>query len=300
MPNEQANLVREQLDRIIASKDFDASDRNRRFLDYVVSEALCGRGYRIKAYNIATTVFGRDERFDPQLDSIVRIEAGRLRRSLVHYYLTAGKDDPVLITMPPGAYVPKFENVADLTRDVRSASLQALPSFSQPARAMDATSPVKRPTVCVAPFEAEGTDPLIGMVSRSCSRQFMVEMSRYAELFVHDRFDSPESARDGGRSGSGGSPCARFLVSGSTSLQDRILCVIVLLLDVSTGRYLWADRLELCSISAPVQLLCSEIVQEVARPHGVIHQKLMVAIDAEPSEEVQGVVPTPAFSIVRG
>ncbi|MFN7595172.1 MAG: hypothetical protein ACK5PT_00125, partial [Cereibacter sp.] len=71
-----------QMARVLSSKDFDASDRNRRFLEYVVQEAMAGRADRIKAYSIATTVFGRNEDFDPQQDAIVRIEAGRLRRSL--------------------------------------------------------------------------------------------------------------------------------------------------------------------------------------------------------------------------
>jgi hypothetical protein len=54
-------------------------------------------------------VFGRDERFDPQLDSIVRIEAGRPRRSLERYYLTDdGRDDRLRIEIPRDFYVPVF------------------------------------------------------------------------------------------------------------------------------------------------------------------------------------------------
>ena len=93
---------------MLVSADFDASERNRSFLRHVVEETLAGRAERIKAYNIATSVFGRDDRFDPQLDSIVRIEAGRLRRSLERYYLTSGRDDPVRIGVPKGSYVPTF------------------------------------------------------------------------------------------------------------------------------------------------------------------------------------------------
>ena len=74
-----------ELERILASKDFDASGRNRRFLRHVVEETLGGRADRIKAYSIATSVFGRDQSFDPQNDPIIRIEAGRLRRSLERY-----------------------------------------------------------------------------------------------------------------------------------------------------------------------------------------------------------------------
>ena len=79
-----------EVTRILSSKDFDASERNRRFLQYIVEETISGRADRIKAYSIATSVFGRNESFDPQHDAIVRIEAGRMRRSLEHYYLTSG------------------------------------------------------------------------------------------------------------------------------------------------------------------------------------------------------------------
>ena len=100
---------RDALQRVLASPDFDATERIRRFLTYVVEETLNGRPERIKAYSIATSVFGRDENFDPQIDSIVRIVAGRMRRSLEHYYLTSGRNDPLHIRIPKGSYVPVFE-----------------------------------------------------------------------------------------------------------------------------------------------------------------------------------------------
>ena len=100
--------VRAQLERIVTCQEFDASERNRRFLQYVVEETLGGQTERIKAYSIATTVFRRDASFDPQVDPIIRIEASRLRRSLERYYLTAGKRDPVRIEIPKGHYIPAF------------------------------------------------------------------------------------------------------------------------------------------------------------------------------------------------
>ena len=99
---------RAQLARILDSADFDATDREHRFLSHVVDQTLSGRGDRIKAYSIAVEVFGRDASFDPQSDPIVRIEAGHLRRALERYYLTAGVADPILITIPKGGYVPAF------------------------------------------------------------------------------------------------------------------------------------------------------------------------------------------------
>ena len=76
---------RAQLERILDSNDFDATERAHRFLRYVVDETLSGRGDRIKAYSIAVEVFGRDTSFDPQSDPIVRVEAGHLRRAIERY-----------------------------------------------------------------------------------------------------------------------------------------------------------------------------------------------------------------------
>ncbi|WP_221939336.1 hypothetical protein, partial [Mycobacterium sp. KBS0706] len=88
--------------------NFSASERNRRFLRYIVDETLDGRADRIKGYSVGVAVFDRDTSFDPQLDPIVRIEASRLRRSLDYYYVAGGKDDEICITIPKGSYVPVF------------------------------------------------------------------------------------------------------------------------------------------------------------------------------------------------
>jgi adenylate cyclase len=103
-----AEDVRAQLERLVTSPDFDAPARARRFLRYIVEETLAGRADRIKAYSVGTEVFERDANFDAQSDPVVRIEAGRLRRALDHYYLVAGLADPVIIDVPKGAYVPHF------------------------------------------------------------------------------------------------------------------------------------------------------------------------------------------------
>ena len=115
-PHERAldeGAIRAQLDRVLSSDHFDASERNRRFLRYVVEECLAGRSQQIKAYCIAVSVFNREPSFDPQSDPIVRLEAGRLRRSLEHYYLTAGRNDPIRIVVPKGGYAPRFEPLCD-------------------------------------------------------------------------------------------------------------------------------------------------------------------------------------------
>ena len=78
-----AGGVRGALERILASPDFHASARNRRFLEYLVEETLAGRADQLKGLTLAIDVFGRDAAaFDPERDPVVRIEAAKLRRSL--------------------------------------------------------------------------------------------------------------------------------------------------------------------------------------------------------------------------
>src|SRR3954471_14362944 len=101
-------VIQDVLQRIVASREFMNSDRKRRFLKFVVEETLAGHADRIKAYTIALDVFDRDPSFDPATDPVVRIEAGRLRRCLEHYYLSEGAADPVQITIPKGGYMPRF------------------------------------------------------------------------------------------------------------------------------------------------------------------------------------------------
>lgn len=99
---------RAELQRVLASKDFPATARNRKFLEFVVEKALSGHDGKIEAYEIGTKVFGRPEKFDPITDPIVRIEAGKLRRDLETYYLKEGRGNPLRIELPKGAYRPVF------------------------------------------------------------------------------------------------------------------------------------------------------------------------------------------------
>ncbi|CAN7146305.1 hypothetical protein LJR009_000020 [Bosea sp. LjRoot9] len=96
------------LDELLASETLRLSERNRRFLSFVVNQAVAGHADRIKAYLIGVDVFGRDETFDPNIDPIVRIEATRLRSALTAHYDGSGADVPVRISIPPGSYAPVF------------------------------------------------------------------------------------------------------------------------------------------------------------------------------------------------
>lgn len=96
----------EQLERIATNDGFASSPSKLKFLRYIVEKYLDGQTDQLKGYSIGLDVFDRGEHFDPQSDTIVRVQARNLRRALDHYYLTHGKDDPVRIDIPKGRYVP--------------------------------------------------------------------------------------------------------------------------------------------------------------------------------------------------
>lgn len=97
-----------QLDKLLDSPQLKRSPVLGKFLNYVVHESLEGRANNLKEYSIGITALGKSQDFDPQLDSIVRIHAGRLRRALNEYYYNARKDDLVRIVIPKGTYAPEF------------------------------------------------------------------------------------------------------------------------------------------------------------------------------------------------
>jgi len=102
--------VKRQLARICESPQFRAAGRIRDFLVFIVTESLVGHGHQIKEYSIATSVYARSPSFDPKVDSIVRVEATKLRARLGAYYALNGSSDELGICIPKGGYVPEFHN----------------------------------------------------------------------------------------------------------------------------------------------------------------------------------------------
>jgi TolB-like protein len=98
-----------EVERVLASKGFASAGRLSRLLRYVVDKTLAGQADQLKEYAVGIEVFDRDEKYDPRLDSIVRVEAGRLRSRRDEYYNGEGAGGPMRITLPRGGYVAHFE-----------------------------------------------------------------------------------------------------------------------------------------------------------------------------------------------
>src|SRR5262245_47179467 len=104
------SAVRDQLGKILMSPAFAKSPRMSRFLRYVLEQTLEGKSDRIKEYVIGVEVFDKDEGYDTQADSTVRTEASKLRARLNRYYEKDGAADPIVITIPKGAYIPVVQD----------------------------------------------------------------------------------------------------------------------------------------------------------------------------------------------
>jgi TolB-like protein len=262
----EPSAIRAQLERIIASDEFCVSERNRRFLSYIVNEALAGRASGLKAYSIATEVFERRETFDAQNDPVVRIEARILRRALERYYLVAGVADPILIGIPKGGYRPTFtlgSRSPLAERIVRSSLALGRPRWRRWAMAA-ATAVLLVGVACWTPglspakiplpgapvwTPAEGSNLLIApfiSLGDEAEAQFFAEgltgeiTARLANLkgFTVVGQDSPDH---GGPSHLQQNLRVRFALDGVVHALDDRLYVSARLLDLETGFILWSE-----------------------------------------------------------
>lgn len=114
LPENPADISRaqvlEQLRTILASEAFRASERSSSLLRYVVEHTVDGQADCLKEYVLGTEVLGKNASFDPRTDTIVRAEASRLRSRLEKYYAAEGQADTLVIALPKGSYVPRFDN----------------------------------------------------------------------------------------------------------------------------------------------------------------------------------------------
>lgn len=108
--------VRSHLEKVLSSPQFRSSKRCHRFLTYVVSETIEGKGESLKERIIATEVFDRSPSWDSGEDTIVRGGAREVRKRLAQYYCTSeGMQERIRIELPPGSYAPLFTHPESIT-----------------------------------------------------------------------------------------------------------------------------------------------------------------------------------------
>ena len=271
-------VVTTELNRVLATPDFTASERISRFLRFVVEESLADRADRLKGYTVGVEVFDRDDSFDPQTDSIVRVEAGRLRRMLKQYYLTKGRDDPLRIELPKGSYVPVFKSPAPRDQAERPQKYPTAPTTTDPTGAATeakATALPLGPSVAVLAFANMSGDPAQEYFCDGIAEEIITELTRFHDLFVIARHSSFQykgkhsDVRQIGRELG-----VRYVLEGSVRRAENAVRVSAQLLDAGSGEHLWAENfdrdLTVENILQVQDSIANEVVARTASPYGVI------------------------------
>jgi serine/threonine-protein kinase len=237
-----------QLGRISASATFRGAGRLRRFLEFIVAEALAGRKDQLKEYVVGVAVFDKPATFDPRIDPIVRVRARRLRAMLERYYRDEGGAQELIIELPKGGYAPAFN--------------------AQPARTAPASLPLvlaNRNVVAVLAFQDFTPGHTLASFCQELREEMVCALAQVARL----RVLTDES---GEADGMANLPGAALQVGGSVRVTSGAgggraggttaesgLRILLHLADRASGCYVWADSLEGPSAQA------LELQQEAAR-----------------------------------
>ena len=238
--------ARQQLTRILTSKTFSRVDRLKRFVDFIVTESVEGRGGDLKEYVIGVQVFGKDTGFDPRTDPIVRVQARRLRTRLARYYLDEGNSDEVVVDLPKGGYAPVFKPRGDAPAAKRSLTAAL----------------VGRNTVAVLPWADYSAGGTLDYFCRGLRDETVQALTSLKALrVVALRADNPVGDEAGGER-----PDAALLITGGVrSARDQVR-VTTHLVDGASGFYLWSESVDI-AIADPVagqELIAGRIAAKLA------------------------------------
>ncbi|MCX6624961.1 MAG: hypothetical protein NTY38_28655 [Acidobacteria bacterium] len=228
-PEISAAIVRAQLERVLASEFFSHSDRLSRFLRFAVEQVLLGHENKLKEYLIGVEVFDRQESFDPRIDSIVRVEARRLRTKLDQFYEADGRDDVIEIQFKKGRYVPNFRNRKG---EPGGRFSEALPIPSE--RDWRA--------IAVLPFASLSEDPANELFSDGLTQEILARLTGIPGLRVAARtssFQYRERYPDIRRIGE--ELRVDLLLTGSVRREGGRARVTAHLIHVAEGYYVWSE-----------------------------------------------------------
>jgi serine/threonine-protein kinase len=233
--------AREELERILGSVTFRQVDRLKRFLNFIVTEALAGRGHQLKEYVIGVQVFDKDSSFDPRADPIVRVQARRLRARLVRYYREEGGSDGLVIELPKGGYAPVFKN-----RDAAASG----------RRSMGPTLAGQN-TIAVQPIADQSPAQDLGYFCDGLRHEIIHSLAKLEALRV---FAVPPAAT--------AAPVeqqAAMVLTGAVRRSGDRVRATVHLVDTATASYLWSESVDtvLSDPFAAQELVAAAVVKKL-------------------------------------
>ena len=228
-PGVSADAVLLALAQVLESKQFAQSERMRRFLRFAVERTLAGDRDSLKEFTIGIEVFDRSSDYDPRIDSIVRVEARRLRRKLRQYYEDADARPQLRIELPEGSYVPVLTLL----------SPAAVPGEPR------SRSPLDQQTIAVLPFVNLTPDPENDYFADGLTEELINALAQSPPLRVVSRtsaFQFKNVAHDireiGEKLG------AARVLEGTVRSAGGLLRVTAQLVGVKDGIQLWSHRFD--------------------------------------------------------
>ena len=242
-----------QLRRILDSAQINRSLVLTDFLTFVVNETLAGKSEGLKEYTIGVQALKKEADFNPQIDSIVRIHAGRLRRVLKEYYYEEGKEDPIVISIPKGSYAPNFKLSSEETPFIPPV-VDAIEEYHYSENDVSRKSSIAlRPlpggfglqskvSITVVPFKNIGSESDLLFFAAGVSEYLRTELTQFQDVRVRVNVPSERIVHD---SSSKPNPyLTEFLLTGSVQwIKGRILLWIHLVV-ADTHEQVWAQTFE--------------------------------------------------------
>lgn len=286
-----AGLVRQELKRLCEDELFRDTTRVKRFLRYVTEETLQGRGDRLKGYTLGVEVFDRPEDFDPQSDTIVRVQAGQLRRRLELYYAGRGANNTVRISIPRGRYEPIFhidENKAVNEEIGVSGNITADPPRVENPRPVIAVMPLENLTQKESEAEYFADGLTAEVINALVQFRSMCVLSLPATTL--EKGGRALSVQEVGEANG-----ANVVLIGSVRQEANIFRVTISLVCSETGEHLLSrvfDRqYSQGQLFTLQEELASHISAEIAGPLGALNRCLRRKIDWDrPSSDPYEVV----------
>jgi TolB-like protein len=252
MQNFTSKEILTQLARVLASSQLSGSNVLSEFLNFIVRETLNGRGDELKEYTIGVHALKKESDFNPQLDSIVRIHAGRLRRALKEYYYEEGSGDRLMIIIPKGSYVPSFElrEMALIT----PTDDATLPEISVPINSNGKDELDERPakiksnhksSIAVLPFKKIGHGEMLKYFTQGIGEYISTELTLFQNLKVVSYYSGGQVVSQYADIRTTGIALgADYILTGSVHLLEGAIRLYVQLNVVASGDQLWAHTFE--------------------------------------------------------
>ena len=261
------DLVRLALKSILASDEFMRSERLSTFLTYLVDKTLNNETECLKGYALGLDVFNRDEKFNPDTDTIVRVHAVRLRAALAKYYLTDGQNDEMQICLPKGGYVPVFKARTMVSEGMADKEKGAVSPAIYPIG----------PKIAILPVEDISPENEFADQARGLTLQVINDLTRFKNLRVLSMasvldYSQGENSRDEIFSELG----IDYILTLSLLNTGRLVIVSAQLLSPGDMQTLWSDMIERDIepkyIARILQGISSQIAAVTGSSYGAIAQ----------------------------